>query len=82
MNPSPFTKVGLIELINSVINLRANGRNVVGQQLPTLDVTCCVRLHTLLHVVACGCVMLGVVERSLKPVKLFEPTTPKISFLP
>ena len=32
---------------------RANGRNIVGQQLPTLlDVTCCVRLHTLLHVVA------------------------------
>ena len=27
---------------------RANGRNIVGQQLPTLlDVTCCVRLHTI-----------------------------------
>ena len=35
---------------------RANGRNIVGQQLPTLlDVTCCVRLYTLLHVVACCC---------------------------
>ena len=35
---------------------RANGRNIVGQQLPTLlDVTCCVRLHTLLRVVgSCG----------------------------
>ena len=34
--------------------LRANGPNVVWQQLPTLlDVTCCVRLYTLLHVVAC-----------------------------
>ena len=33
--------------------IRANGRNIVGQQLPTLlDVTCFVRLHTLLHVVA------------------------------
>ena len=33
---------------------RANGSNSIGQQLPTLlDVTCCVRLHTLLHVVAC-----------------------------
>ena len=32
----------------------ANERNIVGQQLPTLfDVLCCVRLHTLLHVVAC-----------------------------
>jgi len=31
-----------------------NGRKIVGQQLPTLvDVTYCVRLHTLLHVVAC-----------------------------
>ena len=38
---------------------RANGRNIVGQQLPTLlDVTCCVRLHTLLHVVGCCCVLL------------------------
>ena len=35
---------------------RANGRNTVGQQLQTLlDVTCCVRLHTLLHVVGCCC---------------------------
>ena len=33
--------------------LHANGRNIVSQQLPTLlAVTCCVRLHTLLHVVA------------------------------
>ena len=31
-----------------------NGRNIVGQQLSTLlDVTFCVRLHTLLHVVKC-----------------------------
>ena len=38
------------------VRLRANGRNIVDQQLPTLlDVTCCVRLHTLLHVVACCC---------------------------
>ena len=33
---------------------RANRRNIVGQQLPTLlDVTCFARLHTLLHVEAC-----------------------------
>ena len=39
-------------------------------QVPTLlDVTCCVRLHTLLHIVACCCVLLGVVVRSLNPVK-------------
>ena len=37
----------------------ANGRNIVGQQLPTLfDVICCVHLHTLLHVVACRCAKL------------------------
>ena len=37
----------------------ANGRNIVGQQLPTLfDVICCVHLHTLLHVVACCCAKL------------------------
>ena len=36
------------------LRLRANGRNIVGQQLSTLlDVTCCVRLHTLLDVVTC-----------------------------
>ena len=45
----------------------ANGRNIVGQQLSTLlDVTCCVRLHTLLHVVA----------QSLKLVKLFSQQLP------
>ena len=36
------------------IQPRVNERNIVGQQLPTLlDVTCCVRLHTLLHIVTC-----------------------------
>ena len=36
------------------VMLLANGPNVVCQQLPTLlDVTCCVSLYTLLHVVAC-----------------------------
>ena len=32
-----------------VFKVRANGRNIVGQQLPC---TCCVCFHTLLHVVA------------------------------
>ena len=41
------------------IKPRTNGRKIVGQQLPTLlDVTCCVLLHTLLHVVACFCMLL------------------------
>ena len=45
----------------------ANGRNIVGQQLPTLlDATCYVHLHTLLDVVA----------QSLKPVKLFSQLLP------
>ena len=40
----------------------ANGRNIFGQQLPTmLDVTCCVRLRC--------CVLLGVFAQRLKPVK-------------
>ena len=38
------------------------------------------RLYTLLHVVACGCVMLGVVERSLKPVKLLSQQLLKFLF--
>ena len=33
---------------------RVKGPRIAGQQLPKLlDVTCCVHLHTLLHVVAC-----------------------------
>ena len=37
-----------------ILKPRANGHNIVGRQLPTLlDVTCCARLHILLHVVAC-----------------------------
>ena len=44
-----------------------NGRNIAGQQIPTLlGVTCCARLHTLLHVVA----------QSLKPVKLLSHWLP------
>ena len=54
-------------LISMYIKPRANRRNIVGQQLPTLlDVTCCVCLHFLLHVVA----------QSLKPVKLFSQQLP------
>ena len=41
------------------IRLRANGGNIVVHQLPTLlGVTCCVRLHTLLYVLRCCCVLL------------------------
>ena len=59
---TPLTQA-LIPLSNNELSVRikprANGRNIVGQQLPTLlDVTCCVRLHTLLHVVGCCCVLL------------------------
>ena len=49
-----------------------NGRNIVGQKLPTLlDVTCCVRLHNLLHVVACCCA-------KFETGQTFQPTTPNI----
>ena len=59
---TPLTQA-LIPLSNNELSVRikprANGRNIVGQQLPTLlDVTRCVRLHTLLHVVGCCCVLL------------------------
>ena len=58
------------------VRLRANGRNIVDQQLPTLlDVTCCVRLHTLLHVVGCCCA-------KFETDQTFQPTTPNISFVP
>ena len=61
-------------LLSSIV--RANGRNIVGQQLPTLlDVTCCVRLHTLLHdVVGCFCA-------KFETGQTFQSTTPNISFV-
>ena len=60
----PFSnKYATTRIAYSNLRLRANGRNIVDQQLPTLlDVTCCVRLYALLDVVA----------QSLKPVKLFS----------
>ena len=55
---------------------RANGRNIVGQQLPTLlDVTRCVRLQPPF---ACCWMLLPKFETS----QTFQPTTPKISFVP
>ena len=49
---------------------------LVGQQFPTLlDVTCYVRLHTLLHVVGCCCA-------KFETGQTFQPTTPNISFVP
>ena len=53
-----YRKIMRIILLHN-IRLRANERNIVDQQLPALlDVTCCVRLRTLLHVVGCCCVLL------------------------
>ena len=57
MEDVPITILGraTLKLFGSV-KPHANGRNIVGQQLPSLlDVTCCVRLYTLLHVVGCCC---------------------------
>ena len=49
----------------SLLKPRAKGCNFDGQQLPTLlNVKCCVRLRTLLHVVA---------KSGLKPVKRKVP---------
>ena len=40
-----------------------------------LDVTCCVRLHTLLRVVGCCCA-------KFETGQTFQPTTPNLSFVP
>ena len=49
----------LFNITTISVKPRANGRNIVGQKLPILlDLTCCVRLHILLHVVGCCCVLL------------------------
>ena len=40
-----------------------------------LDVTCCVRLNTLLHVIACCCA-------KFETGQTFQPITPNISFVP
>ena len=51
----------------------ANGRNTVGQQFPALlYVTCCVRLHTLLHVVR----VVGSCCAKFETGQTSEPTTP------
>ena len=47
---------------------RANARNIVGQQLPTL-------LHVASVCTPC-CMLLGVVGQSLKPVELFSQQLP------
>ena len=56
----------------SSLKPRANERNIVGQQLPILlDVACCVRLHTLLHVVGSCCIRLHTTDNT-------DATTPNI----
>ena len=61
------------------IRLRANGRNIVVHQLPTLlNVTCCVRLHTLLYVLGCCCVL----WRKVWNRSNFPADNPQHSFVP
>ena len=56
----------------SSLKPRAYRRNIVGQQLPILlDVTCCVRLHALLHVVGSCCIRLHTTANT-------DATTPNI----
>ena len=69
--------LGVVACVSSVVCKRmqqlptlARGNNV-GQPLPTL-LDICVRLHTVLHVLGCCCVLL----HSLKPVKLFSQQLP------
>ena len=64
-----FKPVTRFFLLFCQVNPPANGHNFPGQQLPTLlDDTCCVRLYTLLHVLARA--------QSLKPVKLLSQHLP------
>ena len=61
--------------LNMLLNPRSKGRNIVGQELPkSLDVACCVRLLTLLHVFANCCA-------KFETGQTFEPTNPYISFV-
>ena len=61
---------------SGILKASANGRNIVGQQLPTLlDITCCIRLHTLLHVVGCCYVLLRKVWNRLTFISQQLPAT-------
>ena len=58
-----YKKVCRTHKVVVLLTLCANGRNIAGQQLPALlDVTCCVRLHILFHVIV---PLLGVFVQSL-----------------
>ena len=60
------------------VTYRASGRNIVSnnsQQFWMLHFAY-VRLHALLHVVTCCCVLYGVVAQSLKPVKHLSQQLP------
>ena len=58
---------------------RVNGHNIVGQQLPTLlDVTCCVCLHILLHVVG-TCSTMFENSRTFSYMQM-DTTTPNIGW--
>ena len=64
-----FKPVTRFFLLFCQVNPPAKGHNFPGQQLPTLlDDTCCVRLYTLLHVLARA--------QSLKPVKVLSQHLP------
>ena len=51
--PQSHVNISNVSYIDQ-LQLHANGRKIVGQQLPTLlDVTCCVRLDTTVVVAWC-----------------------------
>ena len=62
-------------LMFGILKHCANRCNLVGHQLPLLDATYCIRLHTLLHVV-------GSCSTKFETGQNFEPTTPNIPFFP
>ena len=57
-----YSRIRSIELPILALEARANGRNIVGQQLSKL-------LDEYAHHSACCCLLFGVDAQSLKPVK-------------
>ena len=57
-----YSKIRSIELAIKAVEARANGRNIVGQQLSKL-------LDEYAHHAGCCCLLFGVAAQNLKPVK-------------
>ena len=77
-NASYMKRTKIVKSFRSLaLKAHANGRNIVGQQVPTLlGPTCCVRLHSMLALVASCWHLLDVVGWCLKLVKHLAQQVP------